>query len=87
MRGYSSFEKQHVTARNNQKTIIAWKFGSFGKHQNKKFWKILKLKVLENMRNGKVESWKFAYGNSIESLHWKTYNVWRNNEEYYVWEM
>lgn len=110
MRGYSSFEKQHVTARNNQQTILwkftwintlrkpaekleginnrtAWKFGSFEKHQNKKFWKIPKQEVLENMRNEKVESWKFTYGNSIESLHWKTYNVWRNNEEYYVWKM
>ena len=93
MRGYSSFEKQHVTARKNQKTIlwkftwtntlrkpaqkleginnrIAWKFGSFEKHAERK-----------------AESWKFTHGNSIESLHGKTYNVWRNNEKYYVWEM
>lgn len=102
MRGYSSFEKQHVAARNNQQNNFMEVYldkhstetcGKVRRHEQSdglevwKFWKIPKLKVLENMLNGKAESWKFTHGNSIESLHWKTYNVWRNNEEYYVLKM
>lgn len=76
MRGYSSFEKQHVTARNNQRyDVLENLLGSIDSVEGLCFkvnvWKLCNLdnlRVLKNnIRNGTPEMWRF-YGGFMEIL-------------------